>query len=79
VAEGWHALVAVVLAVGVVISVTLLSVSALAAPGHLTGEESTLLSTVVGAMVGAAASYLGGRANGSGGSESGSGGSNAEG
>lgn len=72
-AEGWHALVAVILATGVTVAVIVLAVFELVSPGHVTGEESTLLSTVLGTMVGAAAGYLGtGRTTG--GSSSGDGG-----
>lgn len=55
----WHTLVAVILATGAAVSVVLLSISILTTPGHVTGEESTLLSTVLGATVGAAAAYIG--------------------
>lgn len=55
----WHTLVALILALGAATSVVLLSISVLTTPGHVTGEESTLLSTVLGATVGAAAAYIG--------------------
>lgn len=55
----WHALVAIILATGVAVAVIILAVFELVSPGHVSGEESTLLSTVLGTMVGAAAGYLG--------------------
>lgn len=57
--DWWHALVAVILATGVAVAVIILAVFELVSPGHVSGEESTLLSTVLGTMVGAAAGYLG--------------------
>lgn len=54
-----YGLVAVILAAGVAASVILISVGVLRAPGHITEQEATLLSTVLGAGVGAIATYLG--------------------
>ena len=58
-APKWHAFVAVILAVGVAAAIVILSANELTTSGHVTGEESTLLSTVLGTAVGAIAGYLG--------------------
>lgn len=57
----WHGVVALILATGIAISVVLLAVSELdhGTAGHISGEESTLLSTVLGAGIGAIATYVG--------------------
>lgn len=55
----WHAVVAVILAVGVSAAIVILSCNELTTSGHVTGEESTLLSTILGTAVGAIAGYLG--------------------
>jgi hypothetical protein len=47
--------VALVLAIGVVITIATTAIL----PEHLTSDETTLLSTVIGALVGALATYLG--------------------
>jgi len=60
-APAWHALVAIILATGATVAVVLLSVSVMRTPGHVTAEESTLLSSTLGVIVGAAAAYLGSR------------------
>jgi len=57
----WHAIVAIILALGAASSIVLLTVMELTRDGHVTPEEATLLSTVLGAAVGAVATYLGGR------------------
>lgn len=62
----WHSLVAIVLAIGVAASLILLSLVELRTSGHVTAEEATLLSTILGATVGAIATYLG-TSNGTGG------------
>lgn len=54
-----YATVAVLLALGVAASIILISVAVLNTPGHVTEQEATLLSTVLGAAVGAIATYLG--------------------
>jgi hypothetical protein len=58
-APKWHAIVAVILAIGVAAAIVILSANELTTSGHVTGEESTLLSTVLGTAVGAIAGYLG--------------------
>jgi hypothetical protein len=55
----WHGLAAIILALGASISITLLSTLELINDGHITAEEATLLSTALGAVVGAVATYLG--------------------
>lgn len=55
----WSGLVAVVLALGVVAGIVILALSEYFSPEHVTGEEATLLSTVLGAAIGAVAAYLG--------------------
>jgi hypothetical protein len=55
----WSGLVAVVIAVGVAASVIIIAVAIFEAPGHLNPDEATLLSTILGAAVGAIATYLG--------------------
>ena len=57
----YHAIVAVVLALGATATLILLAVMELTRDGHVTPEEATLLSTVLGAVIGAVATYLGGR------------------
>jgi hypothetical protein len=59
------ALTALVLAGGVALAVVVLAVGAAVTHGPISTEESTLLSTVLGAAVGALATFLGlARANG---------------
>jgi len=60
------ALVALVLAAGVAIAIVALAIGAAATEagvgsGTLSSESSTLLSTALGAAIGAVATYLGGR------------------
>ena len=55
----WHALVAVILALGAATTIVLLAVMELIRDGNVTAEEATLLSTALGAVVGAVATYLG--------------------
>lgn len=55
-------LVAVVLAAGVAICVVSLSLGIAVTTGPISQEDSALLSTVLGAAIGAVATYLGGRA-----------------
>lgn len=55
----WAGLVAVIIAAGVAASVVIIAVAIFEAPGHLNPDEATLLSTILGAAVGAIATYLG--------------------
>jgi hypothetical protein len=55
----WHGLAAIILALGVSVTVVLLGVETLTHDGHVSPEEATLLATVLGAGVGAIATYLG--------------------
>jgi hypothetical protein len=57
----WHALVAIILAVGASTAIVLLAVMEVVRDGNVTAEEATLLATVLGAAVGAVATYLGGK------------------
>lgn len=63
----WRGAVAVILALGVVASVVILAVSELdhGSAGHITETEATLLSTILGAAVGALSAYMGARASSS--------------
>lgn len=54
-------LVAVVLSAGLAIAICTLAVGAVVHAGPISQEESNLLSTVLGAIVGAVATYLGTR------------------
>jgi hypothetical protein len=56
----WRGIVSVILAVGVVISLVDVSLG----NEHLNAEEATLLSTVLGALVGALATFIGVAGNG---------------
>jgi hypothetical protein len=61
-----HSLVALVLAVGVAFALVVLAIGAAVTEaglgtGSLSAESSTLLSTALGAAIGAVATYLGGR------------------
>jgi hypothetical protein len=56
----WHAIVAVILAIGAASTIILLPVMELTRDGHVTEAEATLLSTALGAAIGAVATYLGG-------------------
>lgn len=59
----WHRLlesaVAIILALGVSITVVILAARKLFEDGAVTQEEVTLLSTAIGGMIGAVATYLG--------------------
>lgn len=52
-------LIALILAAGTVGAVLLLAASEALSEGHVTLEESSLFSTVLGALIGAVATYLG--------------------
>jgi hypothetical protein len=53
--------VALVLATGIALAILAVAVGAAAHEGSVSAEESTLISTVLGAAVGALATYLGTR------------------
>lgn len=57
----WQGLVAVILAVGLTAAVVLLAVAELIHSGHVSTDEATLFATVLGATIGAVATYLGTR------------------
>jgi uncharacterized membrane protein YccC len=50
-----------ILAFGVASTIIILAINVILRDGTYTVEETTLLSTALGAMVGAVATYLGGR------------------
>jgi hypothetical protein len=56
-----HTLVALILATGAALAVVTLAVGSVALNGPVSTEEATLLSTALGAIVGAVATYLGTR------------------
>jgi hypothetical protein len=57
----WHGLAALILALGVTVSLVIIAAAKLIYDGHgLTDEEAGLFATVLGAAVGALATYLGG-------------------
>lgn len=56
----WRGLAALVLATGVALAVVVIAVGAAWHTGPISQSESTVLSTVLGAAVGAVATYLGG-------------------
>jgi hypothetical protein len=58
------ALVALVLATGVAVAIIALAIGPVWNNGPVSTEEATLLSTVLGAAVGAIATYLGTRGGG---------------
>jgi uncharacterized membrane protein len=57
----WHGIVAVILAGGVAVTLILELVNIILRDGHVTEVEATILSTAFGAMIGAVATYLGGK------------------
>lgn len=61
--QHWHALIAVILTISVGIAIVLLAASELdhGTAGHISTEETTLLATVLGAGIGAIATFLGTR------------------
>ena len=59
-----RAIAALVLAIGVAASVVILCIETVVHSGPVSAEEATVLSTVLGATVGAVATYLGGAAVG---------------
>lgn len=59
----WHDLAGIILTLGVSISLVLLIITQVIHDGHLTTDETTVIATVLGAAVGAVATYLGTRAD----------------
>lgn len=57
----WPGVAAVILAAGVAVCVIALAVGTATQSGPISQEDATLLSTVLGAAVGAVATFLGGR------------------
>lgn len=57
-------LLALLLGAGSIVAVVLLAVSEAVTSGHISADASTLFSTVLGAMIGAVAMYLGTTSNG---------------
>jgi hypothetical protein len=57
--NNWPGLVAVILAAGVAICVIALALGTATQSGPISQEDATLLSTVLGAAVGATATFLG--------------------
>jgi hypothetical protein len=55
----WHAAVAIILALGVAITLVLLAANELTHSGHISSDETTVIATVAGAVVGAVATFLG--------------------
>ena len=55
----WHGLVAIVLALGLAVAVVLLCLETILHRGPVSDSEAAVLSTVLGAAVGAVATYLG--------------------
>lgn len=60
----WHAIVAIILATGVTLSLIGLTLNKILQDGHITEIESTIFSTALGAAIGAVATYLGGQDHG---------------
>jgi hypothetical protein len=59
-----YTLVALILATGAAAAVIILAVGSVALNGPVSTEEATLLSTALGAIIGAVATYLGTRGGG---------------
>lgn len=55
----WHAAVAIILALGVAATLVLLAANELTHSGHISSDETTVIATVAGAVVGAVATFLG--------------------
>ena len=55
----WHGIIAVILAIGAIATVIILAIQETQHAGHLSADEVTLLSTVLGAIIGAVATFLG--------------------
>lgn len=60
----WHGLVAMVLALGLATAVVILCIETILHLGPVSDSEAAVLSTVLGAAVGAVATFLGGAARG---------------
>lgn len=54
-----NTIVAIILALGIATSLILLSANEFTHNGHISGEEATTISTVLGAGIGSIATYLG--------------------
>lgn len=57
-----QAVVAVIIALGFSVTIVLLAIPEVQGHGHVSSDEATLLATVLGAAIGAVATYLGTRA-----------------
>jgi hypothetical protein len=65
--QAWRGIAALILAVGLAATVIILAIETIIHTGPVSTQEASLLSTVLGATVGAVAVYLGGHTpNGSG-------------
>jgi len=60
----WHGLSAIILAVGISLAIIILSVGEFFHDGHISETEANTISTILGAGIGALATFLGGRLNG---------------
>lgn len=62
----WRGLTATILAVGLVITICALAIGTASSDRPVSVEESTLLSTAIGAVIGALGAFLGFHASGTG-------------